>query len=137
MTNKEVVIKDSKYRLDPDDKQQIRVFLKRTLKVLAAILLIKGLRRYLTTNEEARELVTSMFVGTSEQTPESFIVFLAFNVMIFCLIIWSFGLLTFGKRILKMNFFNTILILGLADAVMMLVFPEVTVAVLRAGLLKE
>lgn len=36
-----------------------------------------------------------------------------------------------------MNFFNTILILGLADTVMMLVFPEVTVAVLRAVMLKE
>lgn len=82
--------------------------------------------------------VNEFFVSDgTEFIPEELVVFGATLFLITCPGILLFGYILKGREIVQMKFFNVIILVGVIDAIMMLIFPEITVAIIRAVLLAE
>lgn len=116
-------------RINSEDKAQIWLFIKRFIKVLVVILAIKIIRRILIKNEEAYGVVKEIFsIGNTEVALTNLVI----TMLVVMLTLYISGIVYLGKKIIYNRFFTAVLMFSIVDAIMILAFPEVTIATLKA-----
>ncbi|WP_282156240.1 hypothetical protein [Cytobacillus gottheilii] len=120
-----------KYWFNEDDKEDLRLIIKRVIKIVIAIIVIKLLRVYLIRNESTAGLIHTFNAAIPLEVLLKFTSIGMLFIGLVCLIFWY---LIRGKEIIKNRLFSILLFIFLIDSIFIYLYPEIPAAVARAVL---